>query len=426
MKLAPLPVLPQNLCTHLLEHGDRHGCNAGLARCEPAYVDASGATMPACPRFHSYAKARDPHRSSLPTVPAARPSPMQPCAFRGEPTSKLVACETCVGTQLKTFACSVFGECTIAKPGFGVAGLCAGCYRRQPEELKPERTIKLDMPSDPTREDGHGSHYNCSIIEWQGKTLLASRFGWNGSSVWLCELGPDYQPIAGTLRDLGITHAQAKRGVEDPRLFMFGGRLHIAVSGYDARQNGGTSLILARFDDCLNIEAVWIPQYEKRRNWEKNWAFFESAGALHSVYEIDQAGSHVVLRHDGDRATEAARTKHDYRWAGTAMRGGAPPVRVGGEMYHWFHSFTINRRGLVIYGLGLYTFAATSPFQIVRRLPGVVLLADAQIPAWSKSVLFPCGAILRDGQWVISYGQNDRECKLAFFDAREVEWRLNP
>ena len=77
--------------------------------------------------------------------------------------------------------------------------------------------------------------------------------------------------------------------------------------------------------------------------------------------------------------------------------------------------------------MGLYTFATRPPFAIRRFTPLPILSPDDDRPAHMvKSVVFPCGAILRAGRWIVSYGYHDRECRIASFDAGLVERRLRP
>ncbi len=66
-----------------------------------------------------------------PIAPAApKPSPDKPCVHRGKDVLRTEKCGPCGGkAQLKVFACSEFGECTIAKPLAGVGGCCKGCTK---------------------------------------------------------------------------------------------------------------------------------------------------------------------------------------------------------------------------------------------------------------------------------------------------------
>jgi hypothetical protein len=80
---------------------------------------------------------------ALPIVATAAPAksapapkiPEKPCALRGKVPIRTEECGGCrKKTQLKVFACSEFGACTIAKRVPGVAGCCKGCTRYQSED----------------------------------------------------------------------------------------------------------------------------------------------------------------------------------------------------------------------------------------------------------------------------------------------------
>jgi predicted GH43/DUF377 family glycosyl hydrolase len=170
------------------------------------------------------------------------------------------------------------------------------------------------------------------------------------------------------------------------------------------------------------VEEVWAPEYEGRSAWEKNWQFFEHDGELHSVYTVQP---HVVLRHDGRRAVEAGRSTPAFPWQGLALRGGAPPVRVGEEYYHFFHTLE-EVGGEYIYRLGLDTFAAQPPFAVRRIVERPLLSPDEhdRPPDSNKRVVFPCGALLRGERWLVSHGCHDRECRIAVYAADEIERQL--
>jgi predicted GH43/DUF377 family glycosyl hydrolase len=277
--------------------------------------------------------------------------------------------------------------------------------------LVPQKLIRIGLPG----------HFNCSLVEHRGRLLLASRQGSFGARLWLSELDPDYQPR--WTRPLALAHARAPSGVEDPRLFLYRGRLHCAFTGLE--DDGPTRHIhqlVCRLGEDYRPARVWFPRYQGRKGWEKNWQFFEYQGGLYSIYSIRP---HVILRHRGQRAELAAQTTALLPWTDCHLRGGAPPVRVGDEYYHFFHSMK-ETGGQYEYALGLYTFTARPPFAI-RRVAAAPLLSAGEYdrPAASnKLVVFPCGALLRAGCWVISYGYHDQECRVAVFAADQIEQRL--
>jgi hypothetical protein len=76
----------------------------------------------------------------------------------------------------------------------------------------------------------------------------------------------------------------------------------------------------------------------------------------------------------------------------------------------------------------VYTFEARPRFA-VRRFAAAPLLVPEENDGRADrepTVLFPCGALLRDGHGAISDGYQDRECRVAFLAAPEIERLLRP
>lgn len=397
----------KHTCQRMLIAGKEVNCILGGA-CMPSKTN----TVEACPKFVK------PGTHSAHKKPSAKPLPMvdAPCIHRGEENG-LANCPSCKGNvQLKTFTCAINGKCTIGKQAPGVE-CCKGCTDYTVDEpLNPVRNVRVDLP--PPRQ-GLPGHYNCGLVRHDGRLLMVSRLGWSGSRTYLSELADDYR-VAST-RDLGIQHPRAYSGVEDPRILAIGSELKVVVTGYESANAGATSILVASLDRDLKVASVVAPHYEQRLTWEKNWAPFEYDGRLHFVYTVNP---HVILRMEEDKTIEVGRSTNIFPWRSTALRGGAPPVRVGNEYYHWFHSVQTTKKGKLVYGLALYAFAARPPFQVTRRVSHVIMTPDNEIRGWNKTVVFPCGAVLEDGVWKISYGKQDRECWIVEYDSAEVEKRL--
>jgi len=283
---------------------------------------------------------------------------------------------------------------------------CPGNVRQKVmlDAPKPVHSIRVLLPD----------HYNCSICEYRGQTLLASRLGWHGR-VFLSELNADYQPKR--TWQLDLAHPEAMTGVEDPRLFLFRDRLHVAFTGYKKAPVERTSQLYARLTDDLTVEEVFFPQYANRRAWEKNHSYFEWRGMLHSVYSISP---HLILRHEGNTAIPIAESHCPINLPGKLLRGGAPPVLVNGEMWSFFHTWSHGHT----YEIGLYTFDPQPPFAIKRWCRTTLLGTRDRLEGFPKQVVYPCGALLRDGRWILSMGWNDRECRLEFFDHATLEKML--
>lgn len=139
--MMPLPQVPDDRpsCGNLLYHGDRYGCILG-GRCEPAYADISN--LSSCDRGFVYETPKSLVLAPAATVPKSSPLSLSSCKwFDGQETGKRVLCGTCKGkSEIKTYHCGQYGECTPATPVEGVAccngsvvnGVLRACQRYEP------------------------------------------------------------------------------------------------------------------------------------------------------------------------------------------------------------------------------------------------------------------------------------------------------
>jgi predicted GH43/DUF377 family glycosyl hydrolase len=276
------------------------------------------------------------------------------------------------------------------------------------DALTPLRTVRVNLPD----------HFNASAIDFGGRCLLASRVF---ESICLSELSADFQPL--WTRLLPLYHAKSANGAEDPRLFVHRGKLHVAFSGVsvDAKSKVSVSVLHASLSDTLHVERVWEPAYAKRQPWEKNWSPFEVEGVLYSVY--DAGPKYTVLRHDGDQAAPFATHQWRPQWSGGQLRGGAAPVRVGDEFWHFAHGVRKAKDAIdTDYTLGLYTFDAAAPFA-PRRIVPTPLLHDhtPKRPRTENPAIYPCGAIRRGDRWYVSYGLHNSHVEIVEYSHDDLE-----
>jgi predicted GH43/DUF377 family glycosyl hydrolase len=272
-------------------------------------------------------------------------------------------------------------------------------------------------------------HYNCSLAEWRGKTLLAYRDKYWYSDLHIAELDADLRPLGTT--PLHPRHPLCQAGREDPRLFVHRGQLHCSFTGIQfADGQTLTHSMLCRLSEVLEVEETWCPEYEGRRfPMEKNWQFFTWQDELFAIYTIRP---HVVLYLPHGRKAAYLFSEHagPSPWAGGRLSGGAAPVLVDDEYYCWFHgSIEDSERGRRVYNIGLYTFEAKPPFRPRRITPVPLLMARAGDRPPSRphnwaDVVFPCGALLRGKEWLVSYGLHDQWCRIIGWDAEAVETSL--
>lgn len=345
-------------------------------------------------------------------------TPRPSCRHLGQESGRQVQCDTCAGgVRVKLRRCAVHQQCSERKPLPGIA-CCTTC---------PDYSAAAGPLWTRTIDFGHGSQsglaFNCGIIEWRGRLLLFFRHRWGGSCIRCAELDPDtLQPRSVWPVWIQPTN-QDRLGQEDPRPFFHDGSLHLMYVGVEQVTDGiVANVCLARLaDDACHAVESWMPRYDARRPWEKNWSMFTDGGHLHAVYSIQP---HRVLRLEShDVGTVWLHDAHlSFPWG--EMRGGACPVFHRGEWYHWFHSQAPHSSGY--YTVALYTFAAVAPFRPLRWIPRPLIVPDAAARPGPgvATVVFPGGALRRGDEWWVSYGYYDCWCMVAAFSATEIEESL--
>lgn len=288
-------------------------------------------------------------------------------------------------------------------------------------------------------------HFNSSIAEFNNEIYFAYRYETDQlSRVAICKMDKDYKPIEGTNTTLLIPHPHKnslnKR--EDPRLFVFHGKLHCSFINFSpiyCKANQG----LCSLDENLKVDHIWYPnygfnhnnaiiktkrcyneqgafiEYRPRNGIEKNWTFFEHKTKLYGVYHIEP--HEIILIKERNKPKLISKIKNNIIWDYGQLRGGTPPIQVGDEYFSFFHS-SKRENNVLIYHMGVYAFKARPPFKITRISKIPLLsgdLLDEKRPP-HLAVVFPCGVIFKDNKWTISYGYNDYASKLITFTHEEV------
>ena len=265
-----------------------------------------------------------------------------------------------------------------------------------------------------------GLRFNSSIIESGTGYIYAFRNGWRGSNIYAARMNHYFEPT-GEWAKLELTNKGARVGREDCRLFRLNGKLHVSYTGYTGRN---TNVLFARInEDTLKVEDVFFPQIVGRQSWEKNIVMFDYKGIAHGIYSTNP---HKILRIEGNKTEWAYETPFTGSWAGGHMRGGASPVMHAGLWYHFFHGST-QYQGRRVYNMGLVTFKPEPPFEIVSYTPEPIDVADTNVAHDNYChVIFPGGAVYKNGRWIIAHGIHDRWSELRFYDSAWIESQLVP
>jgi predicted GH43/DUF377 family glycosyl hydrolase len=297
--------------------------------------------------------------------------------------------------------------------------------------------------------------FNGSIFEKDARLYMAYRANNSHSDakIYINELDKvSLQPIGLPVHlKIPKINKQTKRALfEDPRMFWYRGDLYCAYvylrEGYSAQAQG-----LAKLDKNFKVTNFWFIDYKYNHNqaviepykkmvrpgvvcsfnpgtvFEKNWSFFEHAGELMFIYRGEP---HTVVHTDLQSSTahETFRSKISIPWEYGSIRGGTPPILLGDRYLTFFHSMRMSKaQQLKIYYAGAYTFKAEPPFDPVAITRDPLLvgdLTDKTRVLWKHVVVFPCGAVKIDKNFLVSYGHNDYCLKLLKISEEELESKL--
>lgn len=284
-------------------------------------------------------------------------------------------------------------------------------------------------------------NYNSSLIEFDGRRLMAyrsHRMDQNGRcGIVICRFGTmgSWEADSDSNAWLNLPEQVHSRFVhhEDPRLFEFKGRLHVAYTEtqfHPAPQPYTCVMKYARLRERKgkwDVERVFHPRFGRNdgSNQEKNWQFFDDDGELRFIYQAEP--HHVAtLGKDGETVVDSTKSEGGVKWPWGTIRGGTPPIRVGkNDWLTVFHSSTPHpfpphwRR----YYAGAYTFEGKAPFRIKTISQQPILIgseADGHaydprnIDSWKPFVVFPSGIMdLGRNTFAVSYGINDHMTAIA-------------
>lgn len=274
---------------------------------------------------------------------------------------------------------------------------------------------------------------NCSFLEFKGKTYFAYRMEakpfCTKMKLGICLLDENLEPIPETnvLLELhsGLRGFQKGFHVEDPRLFIYNDELYLSYTdGYQmAQAKINHETLQATESHYINLPKVG--------RTEKNWTFFESDEKLYSVYDIN---SHSIFEMNGENYTPVFSSEFSHEWKWGELRGGTSPMLMGDYYIAFFHSaLPVIYKGFTgrQYFMGAYTFEAKAPFTPIAISKAPILCGETvsdHIPRLSNKifVVFPSGVIRKEDSYLVSFGYNDYECRIAEISDELLKENLVP
>jgi len=278
-------------------------------------------------------------------------------------------------------------------------------------------------------EPGLGTHvFNGGLVDAWGKLLTVYRCNRRPSLLAVSELTEDLEPSATRI----LWEAWDPVLVpEDPRAVVTpDGSLYLMFVGVNSKDWSKATICHATLDSDYRFiwkSACW---FEWQDACEKNWVPLYRDGQLCCIYNYDPL---TILRYEaGAWRLEQAR-RVDWPWSYGRMSGGAPPVWHNGRWYCFFHSSKLQGDVKVYYAGVCALDADLNPIACTTQ-PILAGATHAGAYVWPEdlpwrpgskvSAVFPCGALLRGDEWLVSYGLFDAELRIARIPAAAIDEAL--
>jgi predicted protein tyrosine phosphatase len=250
----------------------------------------------------------------IPRIVPPEPRPLGTCTFVGE---------SIPSTAVPRFRCTLYDDSTTLHTKCNQANHhCPTCKDFQNIVQFDEFNLFPQLP---------GKRFNPSLIRFKDEIVFCWRDGWEGSNLYCCKLDKNLNPVSDPVR-LDLLNNRCTYGREDPNLFVYRNRLHVAFVGViGAGPNFvRTYMLYARLSDDLRVEEIFTPDPPGvlAPRWQKNWGFFEGLdGELYTLYQLRPQ---KVLRIDGNKCEWAYEHPGFRVWTSGEPRTGAAPQYLPG------------------------------------------------------------------------------------------------
>jgi len=229
--------------------------------------------------------------------------------------------------------------------------------------------------------DVGGNPFNNSIVFWHGRWLMTYR---RSANLFIIELSNNFEYI-------DKARLLIKNAI-DGRLCILNGSLYCSYSSLE--QGTRCHMHICKLDDNLNM--VFEKHFDPiKKHWEKNWMFCSIDEEIFCVYDYQPLLTVWHMNENFEVTNIIA--KKTIGWEYGAIRGNTPPILIDGNLVMIVHS-KINR--------GLYVNA------VLRMTKSFDILSMQKIDIDNFGIVFPCGLVEYHGKYFVSYGIDDRACRV--------------
>jgi hypothetical protein len=279
--------------------------------------------------------------------------------------------------------------------------------------------------------------FNNAAVSWKGQNFMTFRCEcypfWTHGRLAITKMTEDWDVIPDTWKWMPLPGMRGMAESQDARFFEFRGRLYMPFN-CGLRQRMSILTDEGDVDRHYEFTSGNITFQDR----EKNWSFFTHDDQIYCLY---LPSPHVVAKVDGSKVTMLSSVPNMGEYMFGTPRGGASPVLHNGVFYHFFHSSTCSKTGVMSgiwdkprrYHIGLSLFKATPPFEPVTHLKLPILSGwPEENPGEAKppmrvsdhSAVFPGSAMRNGNGWLIAYGINDCQCGFAHVPDELIEPHL--
>lgn len=211
---------------------------------------------------------------------------------------------------------------------------------------------------------------------------------------------------------------------EDPRVFLHNNKIYIGCSNYIHKFlpkiiHQKILVYDENFNHIDNIHPVYglnKKTIEQSDGQEKNWTYFVYEDRLMCIYKMNP---HTVVEFDwqGNMIAEYKTYFNTNNiWKFGECRGGTNPILKDGYYHSFFHShinIEYKNKKSRKYFIGYYKFESKPPFKIVEISKEPILWGNEKdemiMDEHYYQVVFPCGAIIKNDKFLVSFGINEEK-----------------
>jgi predicted GH43/DUF377 family glycosyl hydrolase len=214
-------------------------------------------------------------------------------------------------------------------------------------------------------------------------------------------------------------------GCEDPRLTQIGSTIYMCYTAYNSREPWSVAVSSISVEDFKNNVWNWSPAtlIKPSYNADKDACImpFEKDGHYLFIHRLDSIiyGNYINLQTLESVADEMPLINpRPGMWDSQKVGLSAPPIKIAEGWLMLYHGVSDNS----MYRVGACLLDGNDPTQVLARSHDWLLEPETDYEKMGQvnSVVFPCGAILRDDTLFIYYGGGDSVTGVATVSVQDI------